>query len=75
MTKEFVCTKCGIVDLISLAYPNGKPNDGSGLTCTKCNTGQWHDLFEPETPATRKPMFSDDTDADGDDEKVGFGFD
>lgn len=49
--QQFVCDKCNTVDGVELAYPRGPVKDGKPLKewlCTKCQTGEWHDLFERE---------------------------
>ncbi len=44
--QQFVCTKCGCVDHMDLAYPREQPQ--APLTCTSCQGRPWHGLFPRE---------------------------
>ena len=39
------CTKCGCVDLMIKAYPDGLCPGTQELTCTSCQGRKWHNLF------------------------------
>jgi hypothetical protein len=46
----FVCDLCNCIDIVELAYPSDSlphtPN--KEWHCTKCQTGEWHELFAYE---------------------------
>lgn len=47
--QRFVCTQCGAIDLLDLAYARKDYTSvGAPLLCTKCQTGVWHDHFTME---------------------------
>lgn len=50
----FACDECGCVDALQFAYPDGPPKADKETgtvkwVCTRCKTGEWHDLFPLET--------------------------
>lgn len=46
--QMFVCSCCGCVDVIELAFTGVFPPDSIDQKCTECQTGQWHNHFPKE---------------------------
>lgn len=45
LSLSFVCSHCGCVDDIELAFAGQFPLVAEKQLCTFCKTGTWHDMF------------------------------